>query len=227
MTELGPNVRDADLLGYAETVTAETMSRVRTNVELLVERLAAAGYELERPEEAHVPPRAALAEQIDELETRVGDLPLSLRGFYEVVGTVDLTQSSGQLVQWHLPERSAGLRAPAPGGIQPARRRGARPRRRHAGMVLLRPRRASQGELQRRRELPRRAPGSRSGLSDSGAVRRRRGRRVLRLVPSGDVRGRRLSRQCWRRRGAQLDHLARSRADADAGRRAPADLVWV
>jgi hypothetical protein len=27
MTELGPKVRDADLLGYAETVAAETMSR--------------------------------------------------------------------------------------------------------------------------------------------------------------------------------------------------------
>jgi hypothetical protein len=107
MTELGPDVRDPDLLGCAETVAAETMSRVRTNVELLVERLGAAGYELERPEEAHVPPRAALAEQIDALETRVGALPLSLRSFYEVVGTVDLTQSSGQLVQWHLPERSA------------------------------------------------------------------------------------------------------------------------
>jgi hypothetical protein len=54
MTELGPNVRDADLLGYAETVAAETMSRVRTNVELLVERLAAAGW--------HLPERSAASE---------------------------------------------------------------------------------------------------------------------------------------------------------------------
>ena len=107
LTALGPSVRGGNAAVHAEAVATDTMSRARTNVETLVERLRVAGYEFERPEQAHVPPTPALLEEIRALEARVGPLPLSLRSFYEVVGTVDFRQSSTQLVQWHLPERSS------------------------------------------------------------------------------------------------------------------------
>jgi hypothetical protein len=107
LTALGSTVREGAAAAHAESVADETMSRVRTNVETLVERLRAAGYVFERPEEAHVPPTQALVEEMRALEARVGALPLSLGSFYEVVGTVDYRQSSAQLVQWHLPERSS------------------------------------------------------------------------------------------------------------------------
>jgi hypothetical protein len=56
LTPLGSTVRERAAAAHAESVAAETMSRVRTNVETLVERLRDAGYVFERPEEAHVTP---------------------------------------------------------------------------------------------------------------------------------------------------------------------------
>ena len=83
------------------------MRRVRANVELLVERLVAAGYRFQKPDQVHILPTAPRLAFLNELEARVGPIPLSLRSFYEVVGTVDLTQSLEQLVQWHEPDRES------------------------------------------------------------------------------------------------------------------------
>jgi hypothetical protein len=72
-----------------------TMRRVRTNVEILVAGLTALGYEFERTP-AHVPPTPADLSKLAELENRYGPLPLTLRLFYEEVGTVDLRQNMDQ-----------------------------------------------------------------------------------------------------------------------------------
>ena len=174
LTALGSTVREGAAAAHAESVAAETMSRVRTNVETLVERLRAAGYVFERREEPHVPPTQALVEEMRALEARVGPLPLSLRSFYEVVGTVDYRQVVRSARTVAFARAIIGLRARDPRGVQPPGGRAARSERRPAGLVLFRAGRVPQGELQRRRELPRRAPRSCGGLSNSRVVRRPR-----------------------------------------------------
>ncbi|MBB4742026.1 hypothetical protein BJY16_005485 [Actinoplanes octamycinicus] len=85
----------------ARAVAAETMRRVRGNVEMVRTRLIDAGYELVAQGRAHVPPAADASAQLDAFERKHGSLPLSLRAFYEFVGTVNFMQSANQLVQWH------------------------------------------------------------------------------------------------------------------------------
>lgn len=105
LVALGHQARHAAYFGDAYAVAKETMRRVRRNVEVLVERLTGLGYEFARPEAAHIPPDGAAIERIVAIEDSLGPLPLSLRAFYEVVGSVDFTQSWDQLVQYHRPER--------------------------------------------------------------------------------------------------------------------------
>lgn len=45
--------------------------------------------------------------EVEEIETRLGPLPLSLRAFYEVVGSVDFVQSWKQLIHYHKKERAS------------------------------------------------------------------------------------------------------------------------
>jgi hypothetical protein len=106
LVALGHEVRHAAYFGDAYAVAKETMRRVRRNVEVLVERLNRLGYEFARPEAAHIPPGAGTAERIVAMEESSGPLPLSLRAFYQVVGSVDFTQSRDQLVRYHRPERA-------------------------------------------------------------------------------------------------------------------------
>lgn len=101
LRELGPTVRDEEFLEDARNVAAETMRRVRCNVGLLHRRLGEAGYRFKQPQDVHVPPEADVAVRLDSFEERHGPLPLSLRAFYEIVGTVDFMQCWEQLVQWH------------------------------------------------------------------------------------------------------------------------------
>jgi hypothetical protein len=106
LVALGHQARHAAYFGDAYAVAKETMRRVRRNVEVLVERLNGLGYEFARPEAAYIPPDGAAVERIVAIEESLGPLPLSLRAFYEVVGSVDFTQSWDQLVQYHRPERA-------------------------------------------------------------------------------------------------------------------------
>jgi hypothetical protein len=105
-----PDVRNGDVLPQARAVARETMKRARQNVETLVARLDGLGYRFQNPEKAHVPPSDELVSRLDELERRIGPIPLSLRAFYEELGSVDFTQSTEQLVQWWPEEKreSAG-----------------------------------------------------------------------------------------------------------------------
>jgi hypothetical protein len=107
MLSWGPDIRGEDPVRSAEAVARETMNRVRANVETLVARLQELGYEFHHPDRVHIPPGANDLARLEEFERRVGTIPLSLRFFYEVVGTVDLTQSWEQLVQWHEPQRES------------------------------------------------------------------------------------------------------------------------
>jgi hypothetical protein len=106
LRDLGPAVR-GDVLEDANSVAVETMRRVRHNVEVLRRRLDDAGYQFKEPSRAHVPPEADVTAQLDRFERRHGLLPLSLRAFYEVVGSVDFRQSWDQLVNWYEREQRA------------------------------------------------------------------------------------------------------------------------
>jgi hypothetical protein len=102
---LGPSVREDAVLEDARSVAVETMRRVRHNVEALHRRLDDAGYRFNVPSRAHVPPDADVMARLDRFEEQHGALPLSLRAFYEIVGTVDFRQSWEQLVTWYERER--------------------------------------------------------------------------------------------------------------------------
>ena len=75
------------------------MQRVRRNIELLIPRLADLGYRFgyesleaiqsEIHPQVFAPPATGVTQTTDELEQRIGPLPLSLRAFYEVVGEVN------------------------------------------------------------------------------------------------------------------------------------------
>lgn len=93
------------------TVTA-TMKRVRTNIETIVERLRSLGYRFDQPARAHVPPSDRTLRDLDQLEEAYGSLPLSLRGFYETVGSVNLCQSEEQLEPGCYNKREQALRPP-------------------------------------------------------------------------------------------------------------------
>jgi hypothetical protein len=107
MLSRGPGIRNDRFIESAEAVARATMKRVRANVETVIERLRDLGYQFQRPDWVHIPPNPGDLARLEELERRVGPVPLSLRAFYESVGSVDLTQSWEQLVHWHKPERSA------------------------------------------------------------------------------------------------------------------------
>ena len=107
---LGDAVRDEPLLGDARAVARETMRRAHHNIEVLIPRLQSLGYtfgyawlaertherftpegiaELERDEPVYRPPLPDAVERIAELEALAGALPITLRAWYEVVGSVN------------------------------------------------------------------------------------------------------------------------------------------
>jgi hypothetical protein len=106
LVALGPTVREDLHVHDALAVTYETMRRVEQNVRALVQRLTASGYRFETagtglsgllgrltrstPSVPHVPPKPGAAKDIARFEKKFGTLPLSVRVFYEVVGSVDL-----------------------------------------------------------------------------------------------------------------------------------------
>jgi hypothetical protein len=93
----GTAVRTEPLAADALAVAYETMSRVDLNVRALVMRLGEIGFEFTTPDgtrrrmkDVHVSPNARTAKRIQRIERASGPLPLSIRAFYEVVGSIDL-----------------------------------------------------------------------------------------------------------------------------------------
>jgi len=107
LVALGSSVRTGDVVDEAVAVAQETMVRARENVKELHKRLKSVGYEFQYPDRVYLTPETDGRRRLSELETKIGHMPLSLRAFYEVVGTVDFTQSWAQLVQYHRRERES------------------------------------------------------------------------------------------------------------------------
>lgn len=84
----------------------QTMRRVRTNLEFLVHELPAVGYRF-LSSNPLPPPDPEAAVQLDQLESTVGPLPLTLRHFYLEVGAVDFRQEPDQLIPWIDERRSS------------------------------------------------------------------------------------------------------------------------
>jgi hypothetical protein len=103
---LGASVREPDLVGQAIEVAQETMARARQNVEEIHRRLTEVGYDFLNMGGVHLPSGADMRQRLDEQESKIGPIPLSLRAFYEVVGTVDFTQSIAQHLSFRRPERA-------------------------------------------------------------------------------------------------------------------------
>lgn len=89
MMVAGEHIRREPLYSDALAVARETMSRARENIALLRTRLERIGYRFAYPDEAVRPPRSDVQRCIEELERRVGPMPLALRAWYEIVGSVN------------------------------------------------------------------------------------------------------------------------------------------
>lgn len=92
---LGDAVREDPLYTDALAVARETMRRARQNIETLTSRLNALGYcfglpELPWPTPPFASPPNDVQTLIQNLEARVGTLPLSIRAWYETIGAVNL-----------------------------------------------------------------------------------------------------------------------------------------
>ncbi len=88
---LGAAVREEPLYADALAVARETMRRVRSNIETLVARLRDGGYWSAYKESVYAAPTGEVEAEIARLEALIGGpLPISLRTFYELVGTVNL-----------------------------------------------------------------------------------------------------------------------------------------
>lgn len=93
LVALGSAVREPAHISEAWGVAWETMRRVRHNLEILIQRLAAIGYR-----GGLLGPPCSV-QDVDEVErTMGGPVPLSIRAFWEVVGSVDLCQAPEQIV---------------------------------------------------------------------------------------------------------------------------------
>jgi hypothetical protein len=99
LTALGASVRAPVLIDDAWAVAEETMTRVATNIGCIIERLANRSYQFDVYPDGTAPsatlsihgrPASALLADVVELEQRVGPIPMSLRAFWQVVGTVSL-----------------------------------------------------------------------------------------------------------------------------------------
>jgi hypothetical protein len=97
----GDAVRAEPLYSAARAVAQETMRRAKQNVDLLVMRLRAIGYEFQFPEDVIQPPSPGLLADLDAFEREVGPVPLSLRAWVEVVGSVNLMGSYPRLSYYY------------------------------------------------------------------------------------------------------------------------------
>ena len=101
LTSLGGQIREEPLLSDARAVARETMLRARDNVAILVERLNRLEYRFVEPPAAWAPPDPALIARLDDWELKYGPLPLSIRTWYEIVGSVNLMGSHPKLNRYY------------------------------------------------------------------------------------------------------------------------------
>ncbi|MBI5034215.1 MAG: hypothetical protein HZB51_27150 [Chloroflexi bacterium] len=95
---LGARVRQDAVYPDALAVARETMRRARANIDLLIPRLREIGYLFEAenpdkpiyPDAVFMPPSDSGRAFIEQIEKSAGVFPISLRAWYDVVGSVNL-----------------------------------------------------------------------------------------------------------------------------------------
>jgi hypothetical protein len=86
----GAAVRNHPLYQDATAFARTVMTRARHNVELLVSRLQELEYRFAEPDNIWTVPGPDTVELLDRLEQQYGPLPIVLRAWFEVVGSVNL-----------------------------------------------------------------------------------------------------------------------------------------
>jgi hypothetical protein len=89
----GGKVRQEPIMAEALLVARETMRRARENVELLVPRLEVLGYRFSHPKYTFVSPEPDTPYRLAALEKLAGAIPLSVRAWCEIVGSVNFIGS--------------------------------------------------------------------------------------------------------------------------------------
>ena len=106
LVSLGGDVRQEPLCSDAKAVARETMMRARQNIETLMGRLSSLDYQFLDPQRVWILPDRARIAALDLLEERYGQLPLSLRMWYEVVGSVSFMGAHPSLSYFDSPKMS-------------------------------------------------------------------------------------------------------------------------
>jgi hypothetical protein len=94
---LGSQIREQPLYADAQSVTHETMTRARANIEMLVPRLTTLGFRFAYPDRVFVPADEETRRLVAVAERRAGPMPLSLRAWCELVGEVNFMGSHPKL----------------------------------------------------------------------------------------------------------------------------------
>lgn len=101
LLSLGGAIREPELIEDASAVARETMIRARYNVELLVSRLRELKYRFVYPAEVWNPPGPGRIAELDRFEGHYGLLPLSLRLWHEIVGSVNFMGTHPKLSAYY------------------------------------------------------------------------------------------------------------------------------
>jgi hypothetical protein len=112
LMSLGADIRQEPLYSDARAVARQATMRARQNVETLIERLNTLEYRFLVPQEVWIPPDEASAAALDALELQYGLLPLSLRMWYEVVGSVNFMGAHPTLSYFDSPDMSSSSSLP-------------------------------------------------------------------------------------------------------------------
>lgn len=88
LQSMGERILEVGIKDDAWAVACETMRRARVNVETIYARLNAQGYVFEEQDWAWIPAAPTDVDTVRNIESLVGPMPLSLRAWYEIVGSV-------------------------------------------------------------------------------------------------------------------------------------------
>lgn len=96
----GNDIRLEPLLVDAEAVARELMERAKHNVSLLANRLQELQYRFAYPDQVWIPPDAQHLAVLDSLERRFGPIPMVVRAWYEIVGSVNFMGAHPKLSRY-------------------------------------------------------------------------------------------------------------------------------
>jgi hypothetical protein len=112
----GKGIYEPSVFSDAVSVACEVVDRSLRNLCLLFKRLTDLGYSFQHPEDALVEASPGDAPAIDNVESRMGVLPMVARKWYERIRSVDFTQQETQMFSKDgsqcVPVSGLGLNAP-------------------------------------------------------------------------------------------------------------------